>query len=252
MATVLFLHAFPLHGRMWDRQREAVEAAGHQALCPDLPGFGATPSLEEPSIEAFARHVLGCLDAAGVDRVVVCGLSMGGYVALRLFDLAPERFAGLLLADTRADADAPEARARRHQQIARIQSEGKGWLSAELLPLLLSEGASEEVREQVRTLIDAASATGVIGALQAMAERPDSTPLLKQVDVPAATVAGERDQLTPPSIMRPMASQLAGSVCTGLAGVGHLSCLEAPTGFNRALFRLLDRVSRLAALGGAV
>jgi len=241
MTDVLLLHAFPLSAEMWAGQIEALKAAGHTVIAPDLPGFGQAAGLAAPSIEQFARHAMGALDRAHVSRAVVCGLSMGGYIAFRLLAAAPERVIGLVLCDTRADADSAEARQRRQTQIERIDREGMGWLASEMLPGLLSASATDQVKARARAIIATASAVGVQGALRALADRPDSTPLLSQIKVPTAVIVGAADGLTTPAVARAMASEIHGAVVTELANAGHLSNLEAPVEFNTALLAAVRR-----------
>jgi 3-oxoadipate enol-lactonase len=241
MTDVLMLHAFPLAAEMWASQVEALKAAGHTAIAPDLPGFGLAAGLAAPSLEQFARHAMGALDRAHVDRAVVCGLSMGGYVAFRLLAMAPERVIGLVLCDTRADPDSAAVRQRRQTQIERIDREGVGWLAGELLPALLSSSASDAVRTRARAIMATASAAGVQGALRALADRPDSTPLLHQIRVPTTVIVGSADGLTTPAIAREMAAAIPGAVVTELASAGHLSNLEAPAEFNAALLAAVRR-----------
>ncbi|MFH1807987.1 MAG: alpha/beta fold hydrolase [Pseudomonadota bacterium] len=243
MTTVLLLHAYPLSSAMWSAQLAALQAAGHQVLTPDHPGFGTVPALDSPSMDGFALHALRALDEARVDRAVICGLSMGGYVAFRILALAPQRVAGLVFANTRAEADSDEARQRRFDQIARIEREGTGWLSEAMLPVLLGPRANAALRASVQAMIAQAPAAGVIGALRAMAGRPSSENLLPVIQVPTAFISGEHDGLTPPAVMRPMKQQVEGARCTNLANAGHLSNLESPAVFNQVLLELVDRAS---------
>jgi pimeloyl-ACP methyl ester carboxylesterase len=227
---------------MWRAQRGALEAEGHQVLAPDLPGFGATPLSQEERLSDFAGHARACLDRAKVERAVVCGLSMGGYVALRLFSQAPERFAGLLLADTKAAADTEQQRQNRLAQIARIEREGSAWLADEMIPLLVAPQTDVALREELRAMMAEARPEAVTRALSAMAARPDSTPLLHAIEVPTAIVVGAHDALTGPEVMRVLAEKIPDASFTCIDGVGHLSNLEAPAEFNRVLDELIGRV----------
>jgi 3-oxoadipate enol-lactonase len=233
--AVVLLHAFPLSPDMWEPQRHVLES--RFTLCPAFPGFGgAVPG--EPSLDGFARFVLGDMDAAGVDRAVVVGLSMGGYVAFRLLAVAPERVAGLVLADTRAGADDEAGRARRTEQATRVRDEGVSWLGDALVPALLGETTRRErpaVEAHVRAMIGAAAPEGVARALEAMRDRPDSTGLLPGIGVPTVVVVGEEDTLTPPSEAQAIANAVPGARLVVLAGAGHLSSMEAPDTFNRVL-----------------
>lgn len=236
---VVFLHAFPLNADMWARQIAALP--GRRTLAPHFPGFGGRDA-GEADLDAFARAVLADMDAAGVERAVLVGLSMGGYVAFRLHALAPERVAALVLADTRAGADDEAGRKRRADQAARARSEGIGWIPDAMVPALLGETTRRErpeVVQQVRGLVAQANPEGVARALEAMSRRPDSTPSLGKIGVPTLVVVGEEDTLTPPGESRIIADGIPGARLLTLPGAGHLANLEAPAGFNQALLDFL-------------
>lgn len=233
---VLLLHAFPLDSSMWAPQREAL--AGRTILAPDFPGFGRQPADGAADLDDFARSALSHLDDAGLARAVVVGLSMGGYVAFRLYDLAPERIAALVLADTKASRDDEAARMKRTDQATRIRREGVGWLADALLPALLGETTRRtrpQIVSAVRKLIAAARPEGVARALEAMRERPDSTPLLAGITVPVLVLVGEEDTLTPPAEAQKIAGAAADGRLVVIPGAGHLSNLESPQAFNEAL-----------------
>jgi pimeloyl-ACP methyl ester carboxylesterase len=232
---VVFLHAFPLNAAMWDDQVAAL--APRRVLAPHFPGFGGRPP-GEATLDAFARAVLSDMDAAGIGRAVVVGLSMGGYTAFRVHAIAPERVAALVFADTRAVADDEGGRARRADQAARARGEGVGWLADAMLPALLGETTRREkpaVVERVRGLIAQADAEGVARALEAMGGRPDSLPRLEEIRVPVLALVGGEDTLTPPSESRRIAEGVRDGALVVLPRAGHLANLEAPEAFNAAL-----------------
>ena len=211
-------------------------------VAPDLPGFGGSPAAQGGvlTMEQGARRCLEALDAAGLDRVVVCGLSMGGYVAFELWRQARERFAGLLLANTRAGADSDEGAAGRRALAARLTEEGSGFL-VESPPPLLSEDASEDLRGRVRDLIAAQPAASIAAAALGMAERPDSTPDLATIDVPTLVVTSNLDTLIPAEATSPMADQIPGAELAMIDGAGHLSNLEAAGAFGELLAHHVER-----------
>ncbi len=238
-APVVFLHAFPLNGSMWTDQRSAL--GSRETLAPDFPGFGGRPP-GEADLEAFAGVALAEMDAAGIDEAVVVGLSMGGYVAFRLHALAPERILGLILADTRSGPDDEEARLKRTDQAARVRREGLDWLAEALLPALLGESTLRdrpEVVTRATAMMSEARPEGVARALEAMRDRPDSTPSLTDITCPTLVLVGEEDTLTPPAEARRMAAELPDSRLVVLPGSGHLSNLETPKAFNEALLGFL-------------
>jgi 3-oxoadipate enol-lactonase len=192
------------------------------------------------SMASAAERCLEALDAAEVDRAIVCGLSMGGYVAFELWRRARERFAGLILANTRAGADTEEGAAGRRALADRLLAEGSGFL-IESPPPLLSERANEGLRRRVRELIAAQPAASIAAAALGMAERPDSTSDLATIDVPTLVVTSDGDTLIPPAATSPMADQIPDAELAVIEGAGHLSNLEAAGAFDELLAHHLER-----------
>lgn len=237
---LLLIHAFPLDSRMWEPQIGAI-ADALPVVAPHLPGFGGSAGAGEVmTMGAAADRCVESLDAFGVDRAVVCGLSMGGYVALELWRRAPQRFLGLVLANTKAGADTEEGAAGRRALAARLLSEGSGFL-VEGPPPLLSDGASDELRARVRELIAGQPAASIAAAALGMAERPDSVADLGSISVPALVVTSDGDTLIPAEVSSPMADQIPGAELAVLKGAGHLSNLEAPEAFDELLAKHLER-----------
>jgi 3-oxoadipate enol-lactonase len=240
---VVFLHAFPLDATMWAPQLEAL-AGERTTLAPDLPGFGRREAVDG-GIDAMAAAVLADCDGAGIDRAAFVGLSMGGYVALRIQALAPERVAALVLADTRATADDAAGRQKRTDHAARARAEGTGWLAEAMLPALLGETTRRErpdVVDRVRVIIGRAVPEGVARALEAMRERPDSTKGLASIEAPVLALSGEEDALTPPTDAERIAASVPKGRLATLPGAGHLSNLENAPAFNEALLAFLRTV----------
>jgi len=227
---LLLLHAFPLDHRMWRDQR-----LGDRTVAPDLPGFGGStpPEAGVMTMAAAAERAVASLDEAGIDRAVVCGLSMGGYVALELWRRAPDRIAALVLANTRAGADTDEAAEGRRSLAARLRSEGNVLVGSP--PPLLGERAPDALREEVRGWIDDQGAEAIAAAALGMAERPDSTGDLASITVPTLVITSDLDALIPAALTAPMAEQIPGARLETIEGVGHLSNLEAPERFSELL-----------------
>ncbi len=237
---LLLIHAFPIDGRMWRRQVDAL-GAGFTVAAPDLPGFGASPEVGPVlSMGSAAAACLQALDAAGLERSVVCGLSMGGYVAFELWRMARQRIAGLVLANTRSQEDAPEGAAGRRALAARLRSEGSDFLVAEPPPLL-SPGATPELRALVSGWIADQPAASIAAAAMGMAERRDSTPDLSAIDVPTLVITSDADTLIPAEVSAEMAEHIPGADLLVIPGAGHLSNLEAPAIFTEALQRFCAR-----------
>jgi 3-oxoadipate enol-lactonase len=240
----VLLHAFPLNAAMWRPQVERAPT-GWSFVTPQLPGFGTSWLPPARSMEEMAREVLNVLDEQGIQRAVIGGLSMGGYITLALYRLAPERFSGMILADTRATADNDQQRDGRRTMAATARAKGPSAIADEMLPKLLGAASRRdrpELAEQVRGMIEGNSREAIAGAVEAIMERPDSRPLLGQISVPTLVLCGEEDVLTPPSDSRALQSGISGSRLTILPGAGHLSNLEAPEAFSFALNAFLGEL----------
>ncbi len=239
---VVFLHAFPLNSRMWEPQVEAL-AGERRVVTPDYPGFGRSPHTPaQPDVRYYAEGILGLLDRLGLESVVLGGLSMGGYAAFACLRLFPERISGLVLANTRPDPDSDEMREGRRKMAHHVSREGVEVLIELMMPRLLAEETRKNdpaVVEQVKAMILESSPDGVVAALGAMRDRPDSTSLLKEIKVPTLVIGGEEDAVSNPEVMGEMAEKISDARHVTLAGVGHLSNLEDPEGFNAALEEFL-------------
>ncbi|MEY9967701.1 pimeloyl-ACP methyl ester carboxylesterase [Streptacidiphilus sp. MAP12-16] len=249
---LVLLHAFPLSARMWQNQLDELPGSdGSEArvLAVDLRGFGGTDlGTDEPSLDLLADDVALLLERAGVEQAVVVGLSMGGYVAMALARRHPHCLAGLMLADTKATADTPAARANRERIAAAVLARDSVRLLVDEqvpIPLLGVTSSTERPRlvERLRGMIESASPQAVAWAQRAMARRPDSMDVLAGLNVPALVLVGEEDAITPVSDAQAMAEVLPDADLTVLPGVGHLSALESPNAFNWALRGLLARVT---------
>ncbi len=230
---LLLIHAFPLDASMWEPQITAVEADVAIAA-PNLPGFGGTaPGDQTLTMDAAADAAAEALTREGIDRAVVCGLSMGGYVALALWRRHRDRVAGFVLANTRAVADDEEGRQRRLALAERLRSEGN--VLVDNPPPLLSEGASEELWGRVKGIIARQPAEAIAAASAGMAERPDSTGDLAGIDVPTLVITSTGDTLIPPEATKGMGEQIPGARVEVIDEAGHISNLEAPAEFNRLL-----------------
>lgn len=238
---LVLLHAFPLDSRMFDGIRAAV-AGRTRLLTPDLRGFGAGGPLGDraPDLTVFADDVVADLDAAGIERAVVGGVSMGGYVALNLLRRHPDRVAGLVLADTRSGADDAAALERRRGAADRADR-GEIAAGGDAIAPLVADTASDLVRADLAVLAGGVPAGTVAWAQRAMAARPDSTATLAATGVPVLVVVGEKDAITPPAVAREMAAIAPEAELVELPGVGHLSPAEDPDGFADALIGWLSR-----------
>jgi pimeloyl-ACP methyl ester carboxylesterase len=241
--TVVLLHGFPFNSDLWRPQIPAL-AERHRVIAPDLRGFGASQLSAEPyTIARLADDVAELLDALGLGRAVIGGLSMGGYVAFEFFQRHRRRAAALVFADTRPDPDSPEAQADRARMAELARSRGSRAVVDELLPKLLSpwtRAQKPEVERVLREMMGAANPEAIAAALMAMAARADSRPLLPQIQVPTLVVGGTQDSLTPAEQLLEWGRQIPGARVELIEAAGHVSNLERPEAFNALLLDFLS------------
>jgi len=235
---LLLLHAFPLGLVMWDAQASAL-ADSHQVIRFDCRGFGGSPPGDGLlTMERIADDAAGILDRLGLPSAAVAGVSMGGYAALAMVRRHPDRIRALVLADTRAGADSPEAKANRAAQAEKVRRDGAAAIADAVLPKLLGDTSHRERPElvaRVRRIIEANPRRGITDALAGLAARADSTPILREIRVPTLVVVGEEDAITPLADAEALQRGIAGSRLAVIPRAGHLSSLENPDEFNRQL-----------------
>lgn len=227
---------------MWTEQRSAFR--GWTVLAPSLPGFDGTAA-GPGTMEAFASRVHAYLDEQGVERAVIGGLSLGGYVAFAMLRQRPERALGLILADTRCTADAPEGREARLRMIDIVHARGPHGVFMSMAPGIMGDttrAARPLVVERVRQLILSQPPAAIEAAIRAMLDRPDSTDLLGAIQVPTLIIVGDQDIMTPPADAERMRAGITGSELVVLSGAGHLSNMETPHAFNAAVSAFLARL----------
>jgi pimeloyl-ACP methyl ester carboxylesterase len=244
LRALVLLHAFPIGANLWEPQIKSIPQ-GWRLITPDLRGFGGSTELDPVgglSMTDYAEDVVDLLDELGIKRAVIGGCSMGGYAALALYQSRPEIFEGLVLANTRAGADSPEARANRRNMLALVDREGPSGVSREMMPKLLGKATHEtkpDAEATVRRLIKQQSPIAVRNAIQRMMHRVDSTPLLARVSVPTLVITGAEDEMIPVEESRRIASAIPGATLVIVPGAGHLANLEQPEAFNAALNEFL-------------
>ena len=243
----VLLHAFPTGANLWEPQMRHIPE-GWRLITPDLRGFGGSTeadSIGGASMSDYAQDVVDLLDELGVKRVVIGGCSMGGYATMAFVQAAADRVDGLVLANTRAGADSPEARANRRNMLALVDREGPLGVAREMMPKLLGKTTREtnpEIEPFVRRLIKQQSPAAIRGAIQRMMHRPDSTPLLTQITVPTLVITGDEDELIPVDESRAIANAITGATLVVIPRAGHLANLEQPDAFNNALNAFLARL----------
>jgi pimeloyl-ACP methyl ester carboxylesterase len=241
---VLFVHGFPFDRTMWRHQLAAL--ARWKRIAPDLRGVGASTApaaADGYSMSLYADDLVAVLDALGIRQAAVCGLSMGGYVVFDLLRRYSERVRAVLLVDTKPDADSPEAKRARDELATVAEREGPDTVIDRLLPRLLARQTQPEVAAQVRDMARRWSVAGLVGALRALRDRPDSTETLRGVKVPTLVLVGSEDQIAPPDVGRVMAALVPGAQFHIVPAAGHLAPLEQPLTTTRLLADFLENVA---------
>jgi YbgC/YbaW family acyl-CoA thioester hydrolase len=239
-SPILVLHGFPVDRTVWRHQLDTL--TGYRRIALDLRGMGQSdaPDLGY-SMAMYADDVIGLLDALGEDRVVLCGLSMGGYIAFELIRRYRHRFNGLILMDTRAEADSAEGRKTRDALVAKVRDQGAIAAAEAMLPRFFTGSVPPDIIQAVRDMILRTPVSGIIGALTAMRDRPDSTSLLPGlVGLPTLVVVGQEDVITPPAISEAMAAAIPEARLVEIPGAGHLPCVEQPVPTTRAILKFLQ------------
>lgn len=242
---VVLIHGFPFSHEMWDPQIAALKGR-HRVVAYDARGHGKSAAGDGLyALEFFVDDLLGLLDLLKIRQAVLCGLSMGGYVALRAAERAPERVKALVLCDTRSEADSNQGKLARAGAVKAVKKDGVAAFAESMAKSLFSPktlAAGKPCVERIKDIMKASPPLGVCGTLLALAGRTDATAFLPQIKVPTLILVGEDDALTPPALSQAMHQAIAGSELHLVPGAGHLSSVENPDEFNK---RLLDFLSRL-------
>ncbi len=244
---IIFLHAFPLNRTMWAEQEKALSSQ-FRVVTIDLRGHGESDApLWRYTLDQAADDVIGLLDHLSIREAVFVGLSMGGYILFALYRKYADRVKGLVLADTRAQADTAEGKEARFQMAQTAYQNGPSAIADIMIPKLLSPATVQTkpgfVRH-VRAMIEGNQISGIAGDLMAMAERPDSVTLLKHIACPTQIIVGELDLPTPPSDAKLMADLIPNARLAIIPAAAHLSNLEKPDTFNNTVREFVGNETR--------
>jgi 3-oxoadipate enol-lactonase len=229
---LVLLHGFPFDGRMWDAQLDGLSAR-FRVIVPDLPGFGRSQPPRPFTVASAAAEVRALLADLDALPCILGGLSMGGYTALEFAHQFPADLAGLLLVDTRCDADTPEGQENRNRMIQIALEKGAGPIADVMEPKLLPPTADPDLRRRLREMMLATPPRTIAHCLAALRDRADSTPRLAAIEVPTLVVVGELDGITPPSVAQVMVEGIAGARLAVIAGAGHMTPMEQAGEVNR-------------------
>ena len=236
---LVFVHGFPLNHRMWEPQFTDLQDVGH-LIAPDLPGHGESGSRSGVYfMDQVADDVNALVDALEISvPLVLCGLSLGGYMLGQYFTKYGLRLAGLIFTATRASGDSPEAKLNRDRLVGIAESGGVNALVDAVLPKFMAPQTYQthpELVKQVRDIMQAASLHGAIGDLLGMKARPDTFDLIANIRIPTLVIHGTQDQLIPLSEAERIRDTIPGSRLVIIPEAGHLPNLEQPDLFNRAV-----------------
>jgi pimeloyl-ACP methyl ester carboxylesterase len=243
---LLLIHGFPLDRTLWASQVSGLRDAA-RVIAPDLRGLGesAAPA-GNVTVDAYADDLAALLDSLGVKSAVVAGFSMGGYIAFAFYRKFPHRVRGLVFANTKAGADSAEGKKGRDDNAALAREKGAGAVGERMMPKLLSPKSQAERPTLVKALsemITRQSVAGVVGALVAMRDRPDSTPTLATISVPTLVITGAEDTLIPPKESEIIRDGIRGARLVVIDGAAHTSNYEQPEAFNRAVREFLKTLA---------
>lgn len=241
--AILFIHGFPFDFHLWDKQ---VEVLREQFYCIryDLRGLGKSePGNGQYTMEQCVDDLLAVLDSENIQQAVVCGLSMGGYIAFRAIERNPERFKGLIVLDSKADADDNAGKIRRSEAVKHLLTYGSAGYVKAFVPSTMPKESIEKLGSEYTEMIDRlvqASPVGIAGCQLAMLSRTDTNASLQNISVPSLLICGELDALTPVQNMRSIAEKIPGSEFTVVAGAGHMTPLEAPEQVTKRILQFMQ------------
>ncbi len=244
--SIIFIHGFPLNKKMWKNQVDALKET-YRVITYDIRGHGNTNNGGDTySIDLFVNDLIGLMDALNMQKTVLCGLSMGGYIALKAFENYPHRFDALILSDTNCTADLPETVANRMRSIQHIETGTVGRYADESLRKFFTSDSfidNKAIVESVRDIIIETSKLSLCKTLHALAERKETCSKLKEIKVPVLILVGSEDQITPPEAAQLMHEKIKGSTLHIIENASHLSNLEKPDEFNIQLKKFLSSIN---------
>jgi len=244
---IIFIHGFPFNKNMWQPQVEEL-CKSHRVIAYDIRGYGSTSaSTEEFSIALFADDLIHLMDILMIDKAVICGLSIGGYVALNAMQRYNNRFAGLILCDTQCSADTTEAKEKRYNSIKDIELNGTSGFIDGMIKNLFSESTytnNPALVEEVRSMMFSSSPESIIKTLKALAERWEACSSLQEITVPNLIICGKEDKITQSEKAEYMKQHIKGSELAIIEKAGHLSTLEQTAEVNGHINRFIASINK--------
>jgi 3-oxoadipate enol-lactonase len=245
--VIIFIHGFPLNKSMWDTQVEALKE-NYRVIAYDIRGHGnSDPGIDEFFIELFVIDLLRLMEKLKIEKSILCGLSLGGYIALNAVLKHPDRFDGLILNDTQCIADTPEIKENRCNAIISIKEKGVEQYADEIIKKLFAQETftkNKNVIDAVREMIISTPKQSLCNTLHALAERKETCDQLPEINIPVLIMVGQEDKITPIAAAQQMHEKILNSKLEIIQQAGHLSNLENLTAFNTHLVNFLELVGK--------
>ncbi|MBK6266057.1 alpha/beta hydrolase [Marivirga sp. S37H4] len=239
---VIFLHGYPFDKTMWQIQLDFLNSS-HRLIACDIRGFGKSTDEESPlSIDLFADDLIQFMDKLSIDKAILCGLSMGGFIALNAMKRFPARFEALILCDTQCVADTIEVKEKRYKTIDEIAVDGEEKFNEGFIKKVFHKDSitnKKKLVEQLRRVVFANSKHIIVQGLVALAERSETCSTLNEITIPTLIICGREDEVTPLAQSEFMNKNIKGSILKVIDKAGHVSNLEQPDEFNQHLLDFL-------------
>ena len=249
--VIIFIHGFPLNKSMWNIQVEALKE-NYRVIAYDIRGHGnSDPGIDEFFIELFVIDLLRLMEKLKIEKSILCGLSLGGYIALNAVLKHPDRFDGLILNDTQCIADTPEIKENRCNAIISIKEKGVEQYADEIIKKLFAQETftkNKNVIDAVREMIISTPKQSLCNTLHALAERKETCDQLPEINIPVLIMVGQEDKITPIAAAQQMHEKILNSKLEIIQQAGHLSNLEDPTAFNTHLLKFLEFAGKKSSL----
>jgi 3-oxoadipate enol-lactonase len=245
---LIFIHGFPFSHRMWNFPGGQIEALSstNRVVAYDIRGHGESEvGTGHYSIELFVDDLFSLMDHLQIPKAIICGLSMGGYIALRAIERNPERILGLVLCDTRSEADGNEAKIRRANGIKFIQTNGMKFYAQDYVKIVFASSSFESHPESIKiiqSIVERTASTSIFGTLLALAARTDTTSSLPNIKCPTLILVGEKDNVTPVNASQSLNKLIPGSTMAILPNAGHISNMENSVEFNKHLIEFVSKI----------
>lgn len=247
---IIFIHGFPFSHKMWNFPGGQIDALSstNRVIAYDLRGHGESEvGTGHYSIELFVDDLVAFMDHLHIPKAIICGLSMGGYIALRAVERNPERILGMVLCDTRSEADGNEAKIRRANGIKFIQTNGMKFYAQDYVKIVFASSSFNSHPESVKiiqSIVERTASTSIFGTLLALAARTDTTLSLPNIKCPTLILVGEKDNLTPVSASEALNKAIPGSIMAVIPNAGHISNMENPVEFNKHLVEFVSTIKQ--------